>query len=69
VAAADSTAERRVVEVGFEDAAKAQILSGLEDGEPVVVQGQRSLKHGAPLKIMDALRFEDDGGDAPRTDS
>lgn len=50
---ADSTAERRVVELGFEDDANAEILSGVEVGERVVVKGQRSLKHGSPIKILD----------------
>ncbi|HPF36699.1 MAG TPA: efflux RND transporter periplasmic adaptor subunit [Candidatus Krumholzibacteria bacterium] len=47
------TAERRVVETGFTDEDHAQILSGLSDGEQVVVKGQRSLKHGSPLKILE----------------
>jgi membrane fusion protein (multidrug efflux system) len=46
------TAERRVVEVGFTDDERAQILSGLTVGERVVVKGQRSLKNGSPLKIL-----------------
>ena len=46
-------AERRVVEIGFTDDASAQILSGLAPGDPVVVKGQRSLKNGAPLKILE----------------
>ncbi len=50
---ADSTAERRVVEVGFQDDTNIEILSGVQAGERVVVKGQRSLKHGAALKIMD----------------
>ena len=50
--AADSTAERRVVEVGFEDSHHAQILSGVSEGERVVIKGQRSLKHGAAIKIL-----------------
>jgi RND family efflux transporter MFP subunit len=53
VASADSTAERRPVEVGFEDELRAEILSGIEAGEPVVVRGQRSLKHGSPLQILE----------------
>ena len=61
VAAADSTADRRVVLVGFEDDRHAEILSGLAEGDPVVVQGQRSLKHGSPLNLLDPLRFESDG--------
>ncbi len=50
--AADSTAERRVVEAGFEDGTYTEILSGVTEGEAVVVKGQRSLKHGAPIKIL-----------------
>ncbi len=56
--AADSTAERRVVGVGFTDDEHAEILTGLKDGERVVVQGQRSLKHGAPIRIMDKMTFQ-----------
>jgi RND family efflux transporter MFP subunit len=59
VVAPDSTAERRVVEVGFQDELNAEILSGLNGPETVVVQGQRSLKHGSPLKIMERITFEE----------
>lgn len=51
--AADSTAERRIVEVGFEDGDNAEIVSGVTDGEQIIVKGQRSLKHGAPIKILE----------------
>jgi len=50
--AAGGTAERRVVEVGFMDNDHAEILSGVENGEQIVVKGQRSLKHGDPIKIL-----------------
>ncbi len=46
-------AERRLVEVGFTDDDHAQILSGLDVGERVVVKGQRSLKHGQPLRVLE----------------
>jgi len=49
----EPTAERRLVEVGFTDDENAQILSGLAVDEPVVVKGQRSLKNGSPLKILE----------------
>lgn len=55
--AADSVAERRVVQVGFQDEESAEILSGLDGGEPVVVQGQRSLRDGQSIKILDPLSF------------
>jgi membrane fusion protein (multidrug efflux system) len=56
----DSVAVRRVVEVGFEDEDSAQILLGLDPGERVVVQGQRSLEDGVPIRILEAMTFEDD---------
>ena len=56
--AADSTAERRVVEIGFQNDAQTEIASGLSPGELVVVQGQRSLKDGQPLKILEPMTFE-----------
>ena len=49
----EPTAERRIVEVGFTDDEYAQILSGLTLDETVVVKGQRSLKNGSPLKILE----------------
>lgn len=51
--AVDDLAERRVVEQGFVDDANAEIVSGVSAGERVVVRGQRSLRHGAPLRILD----------------
>jgi membrane fusion protein (multidrug efflux system) len=51
--AADSTAERHVVEVGFEDDDNAEILSGVDAGAPVVVKGQRTLKHGQHIKVLE----------------
>jgi len=57
--ASDSTAERRTVETGFENSRHIEVLAGLSEGEQIVIQGQRSLKHGAPIKIMDRVVFED----------
>jgi membrane fusion protein (multidrug efflux system) len=51
--AADSTAERHVVEVGFEDDDNAEILTGIAAGASVVVKGQRTLKHGQHIKILE----------------
>ncbi len=51
---AATTAERRIVEVGFSDSQSVEILSGIRPGESVVVKGQRSLKHGAKLAILTA---------------
>jgi len=49
----EPAAERRVVEVGFTDDDNAEILTGLDPGETIVIKGQRSLKHGSPLKILE----------------
>ena len=46
-------AERRLVEVGFTDEDRAEILSGVTAGERLVVKGQRSLKDGQPLHILE----------------
>jgi RND family efflux transporter MFP subunit len=53
ISQADSTAERRVVEVGFQDDVNAEITQGLKPGERVIVKGQRSLKHGSAIKVVD----------------
>ncbi len=52
VAGDPPTAERRVVQVGFLDDDHAQITSGLDTGDRVVVKGQRSLKPGSFLKVL-----------------
>jgi membrane fusion protein (multidrug efflux system) len=65
--AADSVAVRRVVEVGFQDDQAIEIVSGLVSGEMVVIQGQRSLKDGQPLKILEKMSYEK--GVAGRTES
>lgn len=50
--AKDGLAERRSVTLGFTDDDRAEITAGVQPGELVVVKGQRSLKQGAPLKIL-----------------
>ncbi|MEX1311564.1 MAG: efflux RND transporter periplasmic adaptor subunit [Candidatus Sulfomarinibacteraceae bacterium] len=52
------TAQQRAVEVGFEDDDHAEILSGLEAGELVVIQGQRALRDGQPVSVLDALELD-----------
>ena len=39
--------------VGFTDDHHTEILEGLTDGDAVVTRGQRSLKDGAAVKILD----------------
>lgn len=62
----ENKAERRVVEVGFTDRDLAQILSGVRVGERVVVKGQRSLKPGQSLKILDGPGAEPAEAPHPR---
>ena len=42
-----------MVGVGFEDDVNAEITEGLKPGERVIVKGQRSLKHGSAIKVID----------------
>jgi len=62
--AVDGTAERRVVTAGFTDDVWTEIESGLAEGEAVVVKGQRSLKHGRPIKVIE----DANGSGAPAED-
>jgi membrane fusion protein (multidrug efflux system) len=49
----DGIAERRAVEIGLSDDTHAEIVSGVEPGESVVVKGQRSLQHGQPIRVLE----------------
>lgn len=57
----DGSAERRVVETGFTDDVHVEIVVGVEAGEAVVVKGQRSLRHGQPVRVL-----QDDGTTSAR---
>jgi membrane fusion protein, multidrug efflux system len=46
-------AERRVVETGFSTDEVIEIMDGVLPGEAVVVKGQRSLRNGAPLRVLE----------------
>ena len=56
--AVEGVAERRVVQAGFRNEEFAEIISGLAGGESVVVQGQRSLREGQPVKILEPMAFD-----------
>lgn len=51
VARPDGTAAERPVAVGLRDGGRAEILSGLAPGDPVVVQGQTQLYDGRKIVI------------------
>lgn len=52
--AQDSVAHRRVVEVGFIDDTHTEIRGGLEETESIVVKGQRSLRDGGRIRILES---------------
>jgi membrane fusion protein (multidrug efflux system) len=46
-------AERRVVETGFVDGDYTEVLDGVETGELVVVKGQRQLREGIGVEVLE----------------
>jgi multidrug efflux pump subunit AcrA (membrane-fusion protein) len=48
-----STAERREVTLGLEGEVMVEVLSGLENGEQVVSEGQNFLTEGDPVRIVE----------------
>jgi HlyD family secretion protein len=44
-------ARKRTIEVGIRDLLRLQVLSGLSEGDPVVVDGQDKLKEGARVSV------------------
>ncbi len=63
------TASQRPVEIGFEDDSHAEIVAGIEPGELVVIQGQRTLRDGQPVSVLDALELDAVSEDATPSDS
>ena len=56
--AKDGKAVRRVVSLGFVESGVTEVTTGLEDGEAVVVKGQRNLRDGVPLEILEGSGSE-----------
>ena len=50
--AADGTASRREVELGFRQGDLVEVVSGVDEGELVVVVGQDGLSEGTPLQVL-----------------
>jgi membrane fusion protein, multidrug efflux system len=46
-------AVKRSVELGIEEGANVQVLSGVEAGDKVITAGQGALKDGSPVKVLD----------------
>lgn len=64
-----ATAHQRPVTVGFEDDIHAEILSGLEPGDLVVVQGQRTLRDDQPVSVLDAFELGSETAEESGSDS
>ncbi|MEM7351720.1 MAG: efflux RND transporter periplasmic adaptor subunit [Acidobacteriota bacterium] len=50
--AADGVAERRALELGFQNDDLLEVRTGLAEGEPVIVVGQDGLSEGTPVEIL-----------------
>ena len=61
VAGADGAAHERKVATGLVDGERVEILSGVEAGEEVIVEGAYGLVEGVRLRVLPA-----DGGEAGR---
>jgi RND family efflux transporter MFP subunit len=62
VVGADGKAHRREVVVGLTSDEEAQVVSGLRDGEKVVVKGQDELPDGATVAVEESGKAEESGG-------
>ncbi|MBY5922242.1 efflux RND transporter periplasmic adaptor subunit [Ferrimonas balearica] len=53
----EGQAQSRMVEVGYEDGERVEILKGLEAGEQVVIRGQHQLKDEAQVEVIPSLQL------------
>jgi len=63
----NNTAQPRTVKVGIQNPQQAQITSGLQAGQSIVIVGQQGLKSGDKLTIIDANGNPVGGGRGHRT--
>jgi macrolide-specific efflux system membrane fusion protein len=63
VVSADGTLEQRRVEVGLETSNDAEIVSGLSEGEQVVISDRSGLKAGEKVnpKPVQVMEYHDNG--------
>jgi RND family efflux transporter MFP subunit len=66
--ARDSVAERRPVQIGFIDESHTEVLSGITAGDRVIVKGQRSLKDGGRIRILEGGAAAEAAADSLRAD-
>jgi RND family efflux transporter MFP subunit len=60
--AAGGKAERRSVNLGLNDGAHVEIVSGVKAGEQVIVDGQAGLPDGAAISVADGAAAEPESG-------
>jgi membrane fusion protein (multidrug efflux system) len=49
----EGTASKRRLELGYQDSERAEIVSGLQPGESIVLVGQSALKDGSPVEVQE----------------
>jgi len=59
----DNRAIRRDIEIGYETRKAAEVTSGLESGERIVVRGHNNLTDGTPVDIRNEVEYSLVGGD------
>ncbi len=52
VSVGDTVAQQRELELGLEQGERVEVLSGLQEGETLIVTGQRNLSDGEPIRIV-----------------
>lgn len=67
VALPDSTADRRVVATGYQNDMQTEVVSGVEAGEMIITQGQRSLEQGQPLRIHERKSYDAESAEQAAT--
>jgi membrane fusion protein, multidrug efflux system len=59
---ADGRAEKRALELGYQDTDRAEVVRGLVEGDSVVLVGQSALKDGSLVEVRNGSRPQ--GGEA-----
>ena len=58
VSRGDSVAERRTLELGIEQGDRIEVLSGLQQGDNIVVTGQQGLEEGGRISVASGALFQ-----------
>ena len=52
----DSVAQKIRLQTGYEDNEKVEVLTGIEEGEPIIVVGQAGMKDHTPVRIVNVRK-------------